>query len=81
MVLGGELLRRDSAELTAESWEVIRIRSCSSSVRTDGIIDMLGIVPTGHSQPDLILGLAGIGHFYLGLYDPKIPLVLFVEPE
>lgn len=39
-----------------------------------------GVVPGGET-PNLMLGLAGIGHFYLRLYDPeKIPSVLLVGP-
>src|SRR5262249_35833084 len=37
-----------------------------------------GVVPGGET-PNLMLGLAGIGHFYLRLYDPaKVPSVLIV---
>ena len=40
-----------------------------------------GVVPGGET-PNLMLGLAGIGHFYLRLYDPeKIPSVLIVGPQ
>ncbi len=36
----------------------------------------------GEETPDLMLGLAGIGHFYLRLYDRlKIPSVLLVRPN
>ena len=31
--------------------------------------------------PDLMLGLAGIGYFYLRLHDPTIPSILLVESE
>jgi Lanthionine synthetase C-like protein/HopA1 effector protein family len=39
-----------------------------------------GIRP--HAQaPGLMLGLAGIGHFYLRLAHPEVPSVLLIEPE
>jgi hypothetical protein len=39
-------------------------------------------VPGGGESPSLMLGLAGIGHFYLRLYDPaSVPSVLLVKPE
>jgi len=39
-------------------------------------------VPGGGETPGLMLGLAGIGHFYLRLYDPaSTPSVLLVTPE
>jgi lantibiotic biosynthesis protein len=31
--------------------------------------------------PSLMVGLAGIGHFYLRLYDPTVPSVLLLRPE
>jgi lantibiotic modifying enzyme len=37
-------------------------------------------VPGGGETPGLMLGLAGIGWFYLRLYDPAVPSVLLVEP-
>ncbi|HEU4560532.1 MAG TPA: lanthionine synthetase LanC family protein [Longimicrobium sp.] len=39
-------------------------------------------VPSGGETPSLMLGLAGIGYFYLRLYDPAgVPSVLLVTPE
>jgi hypothetical protein len=39
-------------------------------------------VPGGGETPGLMLGLAGIGHFYLRLHDPQlIPPVLILFPE
>ncbi|SOD02363.1 Lanthionine synthetase C-like protein [bacterium JGI 053] len=39
-------------------------------------------VPNAGETPGLMLGLAGIGHFYLRLYDPAgIPSVLLVTPD
>jgi lantibiotic modifying enzyme len=39
-------------------------------------------VPDGGETPNLMLGLAGIGHFYLRLYDPKAaPSVLLLVPR
>ncbi|HET7463373.1 MAG TPA: lanthionine synthetase LanC family protein [Longimicrobium sp.] len=39
-------------------------------------------VPNGGETPSLMLGLAGVGHFYLRLYDPEgVPSVLLVTPE
>ncbi|MEO8288405.1 MAG: lanthionine synthetase LanC family protein [Chloroflexota bacterium] len=36
---------------------------------------------TGHGQaPGLMLGLAGIGHFYLHLHDPSLPSALLLRP-
>jgi len=35
----------------------------------------------GGETPSLMLGLAGIGYFYLRLYDPAIPSVLMLQPE
>jgi lantibiotic modifying enzyme len=32
------------------------------------------------SNPSLMIGLAGIGYFYLGLADPALPSVLLVRP-
>lgn len=37
-------------------------------------------VPGGGETPNLMLGLAGIGYFYLRLYDPAVPSVLLVTP-
>ncbi|HEV2988992.1 MAG TPA: lanthionine synthetase LanC family protein, partial [Candidatus Angelobacter sp.] len=39
-----------------------------------------GVTNAGET-PDLMLGLAGIGHFFLRLYDPGIPSVLLVGPR
>jgi type 2 lantibiotic biosynthesis protein LanM len=39
-------------------------------------------VPGGGETPNLMLGLAGIGYFYLRLYDPvNVPSVLIVKPS
>jgi type 2 lantibiotic biosynthesis protein LanM len=39
-------------------------------------------VPGGGETPNLMLGLAGIGYFYLRLYDPEnVPSVLIVGPS
>jgi lantibiotic modifying enzyme len=38
-------------------------------------------VPGGGETPGLMLGLAGIGHFYLRLYDPSVPSALILEPR
>ena len=39
-------------------------------------------VPQGGETPGLLLGLAGIGHFYLRLHDPAgVPPVLIILPE
>ena len=39
-------------------------------------------VPGGGETPNLMLGIAGIGYFYLRLYDPaKIPPIVIVLPE
>jgi lantibiotic modifying enzyme len=39
-------------------------------------------VPAGGETPALMLGLAGIGHFYLRLYDPaRFPSVLLLTPD
>lgn len=39
-------------------------------------------VPSGGQTPDLLLGLAGIGYFFLRLHDPeKTPSVLLVGPD
>jgi lantibiotic modifying enzyme len=38
-------------------------------------------VPGGGETPGLMLGLAGIGWFYLRLYDPATPSVLLVHPR
>ena len=35
----------------------------------------------GGETPNLMLGLAGIGHFYLRLHDPTIPSVLMLRRE
>ncbi len=38
--------------------------------------------PGGEETPDLMLGLAGIGYFYLRLHDPlQTPSVLMIAPE
>jgi lantibiotic biosynthesis protein len=38
-------------------------------------------VPGGGETPNLMLGLAGIGYFYLRLYDPAtVPSILMVRP-
>ena len=39
-------------------------------------------VPGGGETPNLMLGIAGIGYFYLRLFDPlKIPPVLIILPQ
>ncbi|HEX8697160.1 MAG TPA: lanthionine synthetase LanC family protein [Longimicrobium sp.] len=39
-------------------------------------------VPDGGETPNLMLGLAGIGHFYLRLFDPaKVPSILLLAPR
>jgi lantibiotic biosynthesis protein len=39
-------------------------------------------VPGGGENPSLMLGLAGIGYFYLRLYDPtSVPSVLIIRPS
>ena len=35
----------------------------------------------GGQTPGLMLGLAGIGLFYLRLYDPTIPSILLLTPQ
>ena len=37
-------------------------------------------IPGGRT-PNLFLGLAGMGYFYLRLVDPKVPSVLMPLPE
>jgi hypothetical protein len=37
--------------------------------------------PLGSRAPGLMLGLSGVGHFYLRLYDPDIPSVLLPDRE
>ena len=38
-------------------------------------------VPGGGETPNLMIGLAGIGYFYLRLYDPvAVPSVLIMQP-
>jgi lantibiotic modifying enzyme len=37
-------------------------------------------VPAGGETPNLMLGLAGIGWFYLRLHDPAVPSVLLIHP-
>jgi lantibiotic modifying enzyme len=32
------------------------------------------------SSPSLMTGLAGIGYFYLGLADPRLPSILLIQP-
>lgn len=39
-----------------------------------------GGINTGET-PGLMLGLSGIGYFYLRLYQPKVPSVLIAQPE
>ncbi|MDR3531448.1 MAG: lanthionine synthetase LanC family protein, partial [Rhodopila sp.] len=39
-------------------------------------------VPGGGETPGLLLGLAGIGYFYLRLHSPsEVPSILLVEPS
>jgi hypothetical protein len=38
-------------------------------------------VPEGGETPNLMLGIAGIGHFYLRLYDPRTPSILLLVPR
>jgi lantibiotic modifying enzyme len=38
-------------------------------------------VPAGGETPNLMLGLAGIGWFYLRLFDPSLPSVLLLTPR
>ncbi|HEV3052457.1 MAG TPA: lanthionine synthetase LanC family protein [Longimicrobium sp.] len=38
-------------------------------------------VPAGGETPNLMLGLAGIGYFYLRLYDPSVPSALLITPR
>jgi hypothetical protein len=35
----------------------------------------------GGESPGLMLGLAGIGHFYLRLYNPNVPSILLLRPD
>ena len=35
----------------------------------------------GGVTPSLMLGLAGIGYFYLRLHSPTVPSILLVRPE
>jgi lantibiotic modifying enzyme len=35
----------------------------------------------GEETPSLMLGIAGIGYFYLRLHTPKIPSILILQPE
>ena len=41
----------------------------------------LGMGNGKEETPNLMLGLAGIGYFYLRLYDQSIPSILILEPE
>ncbi len=38
-------------------------------------------VPSGGETPNLMLGLAGIGYFYLRLHTPSVPSVLILRQE
>lgn len=80
-----------NAELPLDAAEVLdrrSLRTAAEDVGWYGIETYLkarrpwpcGVVPGGET-PNLMLGLAGIGHFYLRLYDPvKIPSILIVGP-
>jgi lantibiotic modifying enzyme len=80
-----------NAELPLDSAEMLgrrTLRAAAENVGWYGIEAYLkarrpwpcGVVPGGET-PNLMLGLAGIGHFYLRLYDSaKVPSVLIVGP-
>ncbi|MGA7731687.1 MAG: lanthionine synthetase LanC family protein, partial [Chloroflexia bacterium] len=64
-----ELLAMEVAEEGARRYEANGWWACGTGMRP-------------HAQaPGLMLGLAGIGHFYLRLAHPKVPSILLIEPE
>ena len=81
-----------NAEVALEAGELLDrgdLRAVAEQVGWHGIESYLkarrrwpcGVLPGGET-PNLMLGLAGIGHFYLRLYDPtKVPSVLIVGPS
>jgi type 2 lantibiotic biosynthesis protein LanM len=69
--LGDEAARSGAAAVGRQGMEVFR--------RND--LPWPCGVPGGGETPNLMLGLAGIGYFYLRLYDPiNVPSVLIVRP-
>jgi lantibiotic modifying enzyme len=76
LIYAGEALGDNAARATAEA---IGRRGIEAFGRHD--LPWPCGVPSGGETPNLMLGLAGIGYFYLRLYDPKeIPSVLIIRP-
>jgi type 2 lantibiotic biosynthesis protein LanM len=83
--------RSGNAELLIYAAEVLRDDASRASSETLGRqgVEYFGRnnlpwpcgVPGGGETPNLMLGLAGIGYFYLRLYDPAaVPSILMVRP-
>jgi lantibiotic modifying enzyme len=73
----GEALDRQSLKAAAEEVGWYGIETYLKARRSWPC----GVVPGGET-PNLMLGLAGIGHFYLRLYDSaRVPSVLIVGPR
>ncbi|HET9040945.1 MAG TPA: lanthionine synthetase LanC family protein [Gemmatimonadales bacterium] len=77
----GEILRYASRVLgRPESDELVWEAAAAGAAR---FADEPASWPCGvrqGSNPSLMIGLAGIGHFFLGLTDPALPSVLLVRP-
>jgi lantibiotic biosynthesis protein len=78
LVYGRQALGTEWADSSALAYEVANagIETCVSR----GLPWPCG-TGIGGETPSLMLGLAGIGHFYLRLHDPTIPSVLMLRRE
>ncbi len=78
----GEILRYASQVLGhADIGELVWAAAAAGAARFAGApADWPCGVRRG-SNPSLMIGLAGIGYFYLGLADPALPSVLLVRPS
>ncbi|MES2179374.1 MAG: lanthionine synthetase LanC family protein [Gemmatimonadota bacterium] len=77
----------DFALQAADALEREDVRRLAHAIAESGAVANGGSPTRWHcglqrgSNPSLMLGLAGIGHFYLRLADPSVPSVLLVTPE
>ena len=77
----GEILRYGSRVL--DQPELAELVSEAATVGSARFADEPASWPCGvrrGSNPSLMIGLAGIGYFFLGLADPALPSVLLVRP-
>lgn len=71
LLCGGAILRQPAPRQALQVAEMGRRHMASAAEWPCGT--------GGGESPNLMLGLAGIGHYYLRLFDPRVPSILFLR--